>query len=898
MILKVKQLKTKIILLILTSLMVAFTLNSSFEEFLIKFRTYHHYFPGEKVYLHLNKVDFTHGETLWFKAYLVDAINHQTDTISGTLYVDLVDIKKQEIVYRRILKVRNGMAKGDFYFPDSLSSSNYMIRAYTNWMRNFDPAFFYNQKINLYSKDDLKQNWKIIPKVSRFSGQDSVRLYFESHSSFSDSSHLYNYKVCKKNGKPIIAGQTQLNEEGYFSLNFAIASVDSIPEIIVSFYSGYYEDSFRLSLIDKPDIQFFPEGGNMVSSITNSVAFEAHDSEGNPLAIEGQLLDENDKEITRLKSFHEGRGLFFFKPEKGITYRVRIEYRGEEFYYSLPEILPQGIVMSAVKSLHDEINLKFFCKDKLGKCETPFILIGQVRGKVYSAFRIQLQDGLGRVTLPKDIFPTGILQLTLFNDEYKPLAERLVFINHDDFLKLNVKTDKRIYKPREKVTVSVNTIGQDGSPVVANLSASIIDIKQLPYHGKRNIISYLMLSSDIKGTIINPSQYFNNPNNKTKQALDLLMMTHGWRRFKWEDIVEEDYPTFVHRPQKGFEISGQVTRLSRNKPIENANITLSIFSQNPSVLNTTTDLHGRFRFPDLNFYDRTSLIIQTADEKGNNKGMNLNIDSVFHSPTLQIPLRKASTSPYIRNYINKSEERKKIMQTFIRDTSARVLEAVTIKGHRLEADEDKIKIYGKADITLKPDDNDERFFYFTDYLRGRVAGLSIVGSGLNARIMIRAGGGGFLSGNTAGPLFLLDGFPVNLDALNSIPMADIESIDIIKGAGRAIFGSRGAGGVIAVYTKRGQTSEDKVRGITRIKYTGYYVAREFYAPDYTQAKERHTIPDLRSMLYWEPNLLTDSMGTTTFSYFNADPKSEVKIIVEGISEDGTPGYQEVSYEVR
>lgn len=892
--------KIKLIILTLLILIGAFTVRSPIEELLLKFKTYHYYFPGEKVYLHLNKEVFTNGETIWFKAYLVDAIQHQKDTLSGTLYVDLINADQNKVIAQRILEVRDGISKGDFYLPDSLPAANYQIRAYTKWMLNFDQDFIYTHDINLYHPDIFNQDWQVTSRITEYEEVDSVQLYFEMKPPLPPEIGAYDYEIRQKDGYLIDEGVLRPYQQGYFTLNIEIPSLDSVPEVLVKFWNRNKTERFVVPLLDRPEIRFFPEGGEMVSGLVSPVAFEIKDPEGKVLQIKGQLIDQDGKEVIPLETIHEGRGVLLFKPESGMKYQALIEYKGKKYHYPLPVAKTEGIVMSAINSYKDELDLRIYRNDKSGKFNGSFILIGQVRGKVYSANQFELDKKLGRIKIPKSVFPSGILQLTLFNENYLPIAERLVFINHNDFMQIDISADKIAYTPRDKITLKIKTTKPDGQPAPANLSASVVDINQLPVENSSNIISYLLLSSDLKGKIENPAQYFEKSDYQSQRKIDLLMMTRGWRRFKWEEIIRQNYPQFSFYPEQGLEISGQVTRLwNDNKPAENKEITLSIFGSQPTFAVTNSDSLGNFSFPNLYFHDTVTVIVQTANKKGNKREMNLYLDSTIVTPDIQAPVKKLPVNSTIYNYLQSSEERKQIELAYIRDTTTRILDGITVEGLRIEKDEDRFKIYGKADVTLEPGNDASGFFSIIEYLNGRVAGLQVIGSGPDAQVLIRGGGGGFFSGGASGPLFLLDGVPVDQSMINSIPMQDVKSIDVLKNAGStAIYGSRGAGGVIAVYTKRGEFRQEEVRGISNVRYPGFYVPKEFYAPDYDTPKDEHIMPDRRAVVDWEPDLCTDSTGTTTLSFHNADLKTEVKVVVQGISFDGIPGYQELVYEVR
>ena len=181
-----------------------------------------------------------------------------------------------------------------------------------------------------------------------------------------------------------------------------------------------------------------------------------------------------------------------------------------------------------------------------------------------------------------------------------------------------------------------------------------------------------------------------------------------------------------------------------------------------------------------------------------------------------------------------------------------------------------------------------------DMLQGRVAGVSVMGSGMNAVVSIR--------GNRGEPLFVLDGMPVDKALITSLNVYDVESIDVLKGASAAIYGSRGGNGVIAVLTKRGNEnydySQDIVPGVLVTKIAGFHTPRDFYAPQYSPTSPPAPNPDFRSTIFWAPMLKTGSDGKARVSYYHSDATGPADIRVEALSPTGLPGFGKSTYPVR
>ena len=220
----------------------------------------------QKVYLHTDRSVYTTGETVWYKANLVWAFAHQPDTLTGVLYVDLIS-PDARVVSQRVLQVRNGTAQGDFLLADSLQTGTYRVRAYTNWMRNFDPDFFFTKELMV---------WQTAGEVG-----------------LADTNRVFAAPVAKP-----------------------------------------------------PDVQFFPEGGDLVQNLESKVAFKATDSLGNGVPVEGQVLNEQETVITRFESLHRGMGFFLLRPGPGTRYTAKVRLAGGPWVeHALPAAQPAGFVM-------------------------------------------------------------------------------------------------------------------------------------------------------------------------------------------------------------------------------------------------------------------------------------------------------------------------------------------------------------------------------------------------------------------------------------------------------------------------------------------------------------------------------------------------------------------------
>lgn len=773
--------------------------NETLAKIAEKFLAYQAKRPIEKVFLHLDKPYYATGEDIWFKAYLVDGLKLSLDSsISRVMYVELINAD-HKIIERHTLPVPEGVTNGDFHLSDTLPQGNYLIRAYTNYMKNFGEDFFFTKDVAIFDPG-------------------------------------------AKMEQPSAAAQ------------------------------------------NKPDVQFFPEGGNLIQGIESRVAFKAINTSGESIAIEGEILD-GSKTVATFTTDHQGMGSFRFTPEAGKRYSAKLNGTFAGNNYALPEVLKNGYSMQVVDAGN---TIKIAISSNVPN-PAPFHIVGQARGEIYFAATGEVKGTPVVASLTKAKFPSGIAQITVFNGEGQPQCERLVFINHADQAKLAVTSDKASYGKRGEVSLSLKAQDSKGKPASGNFSVTIFDENTIESASEyeSTIADYLLLTSDLSGKIEDPAYYLKDKAAETQKHLDLVMMTHGWRRFAWKEILSDQQAPIAHYAEQGIRLSGKLVKSVGQKPAANAK--LKVFTAKGELIMMTADENGNFYTEDLAHFDSTRLAIQTENEKGKQTSMKMSIDPYNVSPPSNYVL--APFKSYgLDDYLKQAEYRAKVQNAFNLEQDARWLEGVEVTATRIESFR-KPAIYGKPSATVTSKDISAGAVNLLQAIQARVPGVIIRGTPPNMTINLRAG-------NDGPPLFTLDGTPVDAEVINSLNPADVEYIDIVRGTGGAIYGSRGINGVVAVYSKTGSNSTRPTVGMERVSYPGYYTAREFYVPKYNQPSDLPDRPDIRSTLYWNPFIETDAEGNATVKFFASDVTSKFKIVVQGITYEGAPGIGSNSFVVQ
>jgi hypothetical protein len=154
--------------------------------------------------------------------------------------------------------------------------------------------------------------------------------------------------------------------------------------------------------------------------------------------------------------------------------------------------------------------------------------------------------------------------------------------------------------------------------------------------------------------------------------------------------------------------------------------------------------------------------------------------------------------------------------------------------------------------------------------------------------------GGAISGSgLVGATFFLDGNPAQLALIATLPVAEIERIDLLRSLNRAaVYGADGAGGVVNVLTKSGNPnrdfSDEPTRGNATLESKGYAPVREFYTPSAIPDFNAPIALDYRSTIFWEPNIITDERGKATLEFPLSEGNPEIRVNLEGLSKTGEP----------
>lgn len=659
----------------------------------------------------------------------------------------------------------------------------------------------------------------------------------------------------------------------------------------------------EISKKDSLTIKFFPEGGFLLEEKINKVAYKATNQNNQPIIISGNLIDEQGKTVTAFSSMYNGLGSFFFIPEKHKNYSVVIdEY--PQLTVQLPEIKNSGAKLMMSKISKNNVSLNIIA-DKIKQKET-FYIAALHRGKQLFYLEISKYERLKGIQIPLLHFKEGINRLVLLNKFFQPVSERLIFFDKNEVFKINIELNKKVFSTREKVEIFLKS---EKHLDENSLSMVVINENALPSKGiSQNIKSYLLMDSELKGTVYNAADFFVDNDVSSQTKLDLLMLTQGWRNYTW-NTLEKDLRNLKIKPKYGIDIAGYVKH--KKKFLSNSEVTLSLSANGQNYLyETNTNLLGYFNFANTSFYDSAVFILQCDGYKN---GWNTDIfldKTLFELPAVSAiekeKIKRFSEMPllyYRLHYKNESN-----LREFVPDPDSKILEEIKVKGKKPDED-DHFRMYSNPNYSLQITEDDYVYANIFQYLAARIPGVRVKGLNLIIRQApsltqtenhsFAKGDEGDIHYNKNAPLYLLNGMIVDHNVIASLSIQDIDKVELLKGAVAGIYGGLGEKGVISILTKRNFThyfGPDNVPGTINYSIKGFEKYREFYSPRYSRKNRNSEIPDYRVTLYWNPDIKQKN-GTARVDFFTCDNLSRYKVFVEGITQDGRICLGETDFEV-
>lgn len=824
--------------------------------------------PKEKLYLHLDKPFYGAGEKIWFKGYLVNATTHQDNSQSNFIITELIN-RSDSIVERKKIRRDSLGFHNAFTLPATLPAGDYYLRGYSNWMLNEDPDFFFSRNIKIGNSIDNT----IVSSIEYQQEDDThytAKIKFTSNvqAVFENTTIKYLYL---ENGKIKNKGKKKTDENGWISISLPDLKSPAARRIEVEFDDPQYiyKRTFYLPVFTNDfDVKFFPEGGALLSIPHQNVAFKVQGADGFSKEVEGFLFNSKGDTLTNFRSEHNGMGIFTMNPVDNETYYVTARTNDSiTKRFDLPAIEPKGISI-AMSHYKQEIRYEI---QKTETTEWPqkLFLLAHTRGKLAILQPINPERTFGKMN--DSLFTEGITHFMLIDQQGNALSERLVFVPDHKPNQWQITADQPTYGKREKVSLQIAAKNNEGNPVEGTFSVSITDRKSIqPDSLADNILSNLLLTSDLKGYVEDPAYYFLNQDARTLRSIDYLMMTHGWRRHKIENVLRTPSLNFTNYIEKGQTISGRIMGFF------GANVKkgpICVLAPKYNIIATTeTDEKGQF-IVNTSFRDSTTFLVQARTKKGF-----AGVDILMDPPQYPVATHKApyfnGAATFMEDYLMNTRDQ------YYMEGGMRVynLKEVTVTAKRERPSSKSIYTGGINTYTVEE-----------DRLQGYGQTAFDAASRLPS-VTITNGSEIHIRNNSEPAIIVIDDIVYEdaSDILKDIQVSDMSSISLLRGADAVILGPRASGGAVVITLKDPRNLPARpAQGIITYTPLGYSESVEFYHPTYdTPEKKNAQRSDFRSTVYWNPELRLDAEGKATIEYYTPDSTAPEDIIIEGVDKNG------------
>ena len=822
-------------------------------------------YPSEKVYLHTDRSVYMAGDDVWLRAYVVDAITHIPLKQSRYVYVALQN-PFSEVVSRICLRAdEDGYIHGNVPLSEDLPKGEYTLVAYTRYIENAGPECFFRKRIVINSV----KNRTIRMETSRRGDHLDIVFRNPSTQEVMEVNNCVTY---------VPSGEINVQKRGE---GHTVKFHNSKDRVLLVQAGNYKEFVF---LDTKPDyeVSFLPEGGNLVVGVFNRIAFKCINTQGQGEDIFGSIRDERDSILLEFSSLYRGMGSLSFIPEVGRKYVAVCENEA-----GLVRRFPLPMATDGYSLQVNRVRDKFFVKVLYGSgvsATDRLLVLSHQKGWPIMAHRFNPERPTS--VFDADCFVSGTVSFLLMTEDGRILNERMAFVTGKTPSEGILSFDKPSYGKREKMVVDVEVKGPDGKPWSGDCSLSVTDNRDVLPDSCNNILSTLLLESDLRGHIESPAWYFQAGSEELRlQALDVLMMTQGWRRYDLERVWQGDFlfPSLLREGSQS--IVGKVTSRVKRKPVGKAKVQMML-PRLGDKREAITSEDGRFYFDSFEYPDSTLYFISAYTDKGKDNIV-VEVDSIV-PPVLgkQLPPYRDNIGGRKPTFAS-SEYIAKADLKFVQDKGMRhyfmdeVIVTASKKSPRTQYEkligaktvtEEKIKKSGVKELLPFLTQN----FPSTNWIEKDGSIIFTIRGGYATVIF---------DGSHCSPWD-----PGSQDFLKSFLLDDVAQIDIVYPPYSLSFDPKTPGGIIAITTKAGEETHNAHWYPTNLKTTmplGFQLPVEFYAPKYELAidKEKKEL-DLRTTIHWQPRLKVKD-GKAKVEFYTADNVVDYSIVIEGVGEDGS-----------
>lgn len=892
--------------------------------------------PLEKLYIHFDKPNYLLGDTIWYKAYVLEGIQGTPTPISGVVYVELIDGAGRLVQRSRQVLVA-GSTYGEFYLnPAAVMPGKFTVRAYTRWLQNFGTDYFYAKPIDV--SGDYLQEWTV--NLAPVSARDSVGAQFiplEMSLQHLNGKPLDVQPVTVallRRGKPLVQERTIVDTLGHLSVGFRLPARQDVEALDVALRSGdavMARFPLREGIADtRYDVQFLPESGRWLRGIPQVMGVKAIDENGLGIGASGVILDAHNREVAGFSCTHNGMGRVTLPALLEGKYRAKVDFpNGTQEVYSLPEADTEGVVLQHPYRPVPTDYIPLIIGSSAGFWGREVILTGQSRGTMHYGAVLTITDSLMYTAIPRAYFPEGIIDFSVLDASGRPLAARRIYNDtRKSGLLVSVTPEKRQYGTRDSVALKIRVTDSLGRPVRGNFSMAITDDSRVAVDTlDDNIYSRYFLSSEVKGYVEDPWYYFTR-DTAARLALDNLLLTQGW--VKYDHTLLSDKNARAYQPEPHFRIAGTVKNVL-GKPLDKTNVVLFAGGRTSFFTDTLTNAQGQFVFSDIPPFDTAGFVIQARNKR--NKSFNVGIDLEMDTQPPLLPPKPPAQPTWFVNLDTALRQRvtdqrtqwqQRHFGTTPTDLRAIMLQEVTVTGKRVVPGSRNLNGPGESDQALNEVDLLENakktlLQILYDKIDGFRLGIYPPKVDGKPEFMV----------NDKKARLIFDGMDLEFFYDPDLAFSRNHHMEFLKSyleqyAGEDVLGvevmysmrysnrynSRhltpdemlGRQGLVTVYieiTTRNGTGPfmRKTPGVIHFRPMPFTWPNEFYRPRYPVEVPADT-RDLRTTIHWVPMLFTDENGEATVSFYTADRPGSYTIRLEGTDGEGNFGllYQAIRIE--
>jgi len=837
-------------------------------------------FPHEKIYLHTDKPYYIAGEKIFFRAFLLDALSNKAAEQSHFVYIELINPADSVVKRVKIRPDEEKLFYGAISLPEELPQGNYKIRAYTQYMRNQGESAFFSKYVLISDHQSLSIQVKT---DFQFTSDGKINANLQFINAKTKETIRPQLVTLRLNQDPVFTRTP--DKEGWIRVKLNVPKNATTHALYVELTkeNRVYKRYIRIPYPEGDfDVSFYPEGGHLISGQLSIVAFKALHNSGSSLYITGEVMDSKGNIVTEFKTFYDGMGDFLIRPLAGEHYQVVCHNGDHSLRFDLPEAQTNTCALKAF-TRNNKLWISINRQDSASNPEL-YLLI-HFGGLMIYADRWDASKDF--IVFDTSFFPSGINHILLLTNDMQVISERMVFFLNDDNGIASFQTQKAGYAKREQIQAKVQLKSEMNRPLKGNFSIAVTNDREVIADTTSGILSDILLRSELKGYIENPEYYFQKGNKDSELAADLLMRTHGWTRYVIPEVVRGrlNYPNIPYEASQ--KISGTVKNGLLLKGAKN--FVVSLFSSNTGFYDQIeTCENGRYAFRNFEFPDSTIYTVQALNSQGKGQQKtNLYVDEdtfpEIHAGWVDPVIAEEEANPLFLDYVAKAD----LYCTYENGVKVINLPDVLVKGIRQDKYKYKSPFYSDPDYSFSAEKIEEYANMDIRNLLSLVPGITLYDDDIRIR-------GNKLT--TPPPLIVIDDIPISLrgeetvwDVLNLVDIHSIGQLDVLKGVAKTfMYDPRATGGAIVIYTKKGEGMSFQLPlNVKTVMPLGYQLPIEFYSPKYDyRASLDNPKSDLRTTIYWKPNVMTNDEGEIELDFYTADDPATYTVIIEGVSDSG------------